>query len=83
MLMMRLVFSDLIRMKWRISIQTQVRGSESLLLSIENVAKNYFDCFVSTVISYSSKVYKLGYMDNYTYWVLANWGIWITIPIRF
>lgn len=36
-------FSDLIRMKWRIGILTQVRGSETLLFSIEMLLQ-HFDC---------------------------------------
>lgn len=36
-------FSSLIRMKWRISIWTQVRVSETLLFSTE-ILLQYFDC---------------------------------------
>lgn len=36
-------FSDLIRMKWRIGIWTQVRGSETLLFPVEMLLQ-YFDC---------------------------------------
>lgn len=56
MVLRKHAFSDLIRMKWRISIWTQVRGSETLFFSIEMLLQ-YFDC-LSTVASYPSIMYK-------------------------
>lgn len=46
MVLRKHAFSDLVRMKWRIGIWTKVRGSETLLFSIEMLLQ-YFDCPLS------------------------------------
>lgn len=70
MVLRKYAFSDLIRMKWRLSIWTQVRGSETLLFSIVMLLQ-YFD-YMSTVVSYSSIMYKWESVDSYTCWGWAE-----------